>query len=202
MLETVRINIPDIEEVLGGTVGELFDFLDNNGGLTEEFLYQHQPTTVDVINVYATNRLPIGKLDRETAEQFRLAILTGPAVVVARKGYAGRLFVVSDDSFIVQEDAYAIKSKPQYARQISLDWFAAHYTLEFQGLRTSDDGIGDFPRTLLRSRRVVFPTRPTQDRIAELYRRRDVLMGGLNHLDDRVNELISAELDRTPADRL
>ena len=202
MLDAVRISIPEGDVVLSNTVAYLFDFLDNNGGLTEEFLYQHQPTTAEVINVYATNRAPIGRLDRETAEQFGFVILSGPAIVVARKGYAGRLFVVTDPAFVVQEDAYAIRPKAEYAAHISLDWFASHYTLEFQALRTSDEGIGDFPRTLLRSRGVSFPTKDTQDRVAELYRRRDAVMNSISNLGVRVHSLIAAELDRAPVDRL
>lgn len=190
MLEAARVRIEesDIEE--RGLVERVFDFLDNNGGLTEEFLYQHQPVTIDPIPVYATNIQPIGRLDRAVAVQYNLAILCGPAIVVARKGYAGRLFVVRDQEFIVQEDAYAIVPKSAYIKNLNLDWFAAHYSEEFQGLRTSDDGIGDFPRVLLRSRSIIIPKLNVQERLADLYRRRDELMIAINSAGERIQDRI------------
>ncbi|WP_144036178.1 hypothetical protein [Sphingomonas jeddahensis] len=184
--------MPD-QVVLSGTVDRLFDFLDNNGGLTEEFLYQHQPTTPDPIPVYATNRRPIGRLDYEVASATGLTILEGPALIVARKGYAGRIFVVSDTRFIVQEDAYAILPKPEYRDRINLAWFAAHYTEEFQSLRTSEDGIGDFPRTLLKSRSVSIPSVEVQDRLAALYQRRDTLMSGISGISGRIQQHIMSQ---------
>lgn len=190
MLEVARVHILPAQVVLSGTVNALFDFLDNNGGLTEEFLYQHQPTTSDPLPVYATNKRPIGRLDHEVASAAELTILQGPALIVARKGYAGRIFVVTDARFIVQEDAYAILPKVEYRERINLAWFAAHYTEEFQSLRTSEDGIGDFPRTLLKSRPVNIPSVEVQERLAALYQRRDALMASISGIGGRVQQHI------------
>jgi hypothetical protein len=176
--------------VLAGEVKEFFDILENAGGLTEEFLYEHQPVTDDIAVVYSTSRIPVGKLDVQVALDHGKTILEGPLLVIARKGYAGRTFVVSDPKVIIHEDAYAIRPKESYLNQISLEWFAGHYSNEFQSFKTANEGIGDFPRIMLKSRKIMMPKRETQDRLAELYRRRDILMEDIGSLGNRVKARI------------
>lgn len=193
MLDEIRVRIAPQDIAVTERVSQLFDFLDNNGGLTEEFLYQHQPTGPDPIPVYATNVSPIGHLDEDVAARYTFSVLVGPAIIVARKGYAGRLFVVTDERFVVQEDAYAIVPKPARREAINLRWFASHYSAEFQAMRTSEDGIGDFPRSLLRSRSVEIPTPPVQDRLAALYQRRDALSRTITTMGRRIERRILSE---------
>lgn len=103
-------------------------------------------------------------------------ILDGPAILVARKGYGGRLSVIEADSFIVHEDGYAISPSRQYLNAINLAWFSGHYSTEFQSHRSSIEGIGDFPRAKLVSMEVVIPRPEWQLRCSELYRRRDGIL--------------------------
>lgn len=190
MLRVARVAISDNDVEIEGEFAEFFDFLDNNGGLTEEFLYQHQPDAGQAIAVYATSPDPIGHLSRATAQEFGKTVLEGPVIVVARKGYAGRLFVVEDSHLIVQEDAYAVRPKPGYRDRINLNWFAAHYSDEFQSFRTSIDGIGDFPRMMLKSRRIRIPSLRVQIRIANLYQRRTRLLEEMADFESKIEQRI------------
>jgi hypothetical protein len=157
LLDRIRVRIPENVIVHKGKVKTFFDILANNGGLTEEYLYTHQPTGKSRIAVYSTSREPVGFLDDSERVRQTFDVLQGAAVLVARKGYGGRLSVINDDSFIVHEDGYAIKPKPLYAQAINLTWFAGHYSTEFQGYRSSLEGIGDFPRAKLNIMNVVIP---------------------------------------------
>ncbi len=139
-LDALRIRIYEGDILHRGKAREFFDFLPNNTDLTEEFLYAHQPTTAQTINVYATNSTAIGALDDTNQLREDFSVLQGPVIVVARKGYAGRLFVVEDESLIIHEDAYAIEPKSEYRENIDLHWFANHYSFEFQANRTSSLG--------------------------------------------------------------
>ena len=188
-LQKIRVKVPRKEIIDTGKVKKYFDILDNSQNLTEEFLYAHQPTTKDTVNVYSTSPTPIGKLDREgVANQFK--IIKGPAIIVARKGYAGRLFVVKDEVFIVHEDAYPVKPKQEYSKKINLSWFAGHYSFEFQADRTSFWGIGDFPRTRFKNQIVVIPKITFQKRIALLYiKRNDLLVSIDNYKVDFHNQI-------------
>lgn len=103
-------------------------------------------------------------------------MLEGPVIIVARKGYAGRLNVVTARSLIVHEDAYAVRPKQQYLKAINLEWFAGHYSAEFQANRTALWGIGDFPRERFRSMQVLIPSREFQDAVAKMYTRRRTLL--------------------------
>lgn len=179
----------DVE--LTGNVGEFFEPLANNGGLTEEYLYEHQPTSDKVAFVYSTSHNPVGRIDVSLAEQAEMSVLNGPVIVVARKGYAGRMFVASEAHIVVHEDAYAIAPKPEYAEKIMLDWFAEHFSVEFQSYRTAEDGIGDFPRSLLLSRRVSIPSLTVQKRHAALYRRRRELFSAFAQRVSKMRDAIN-----------
>ena len=111
LIERIRVAIPDSEILKTDKAKAFFDICENSQNLTEAFLYAHQPTTTERVPVYSTSEDPIGFLDKgAVGKQFN--VVQGPSIVVARKGYAGRLFVVEDDEFIVHEDAYPSKLLP------------------------------------------------------------------------------------------
>jgi hypothetical protein len=194
----LRCEVPASEVVDRGPVSKFFDVLPNNTDLTEEYLYAHQPVTNRTIPVYATNREPIGRLDESADIERAFDIIDGPVIVVARKGYAGRLFVVGDERLIVHEDAYAIEPKERFREAISLHWFAGHYSGEFQANRTSFWGIGDFPRQRLNKMPVVIPSPSFQAQVAGLYQRRDAVLLRLqlfrSQKETELSERIAAHL--------
>ena len=122
LLERLRVAIPAGENNLfDGKAVKLFDFLDNNGGITEQYLYEHQPTgDDDTVSVYSTSPSPVGRIDLIEAESREFSIVEGPAILVARKGYAGRMSVIKDGRFIVHEDGYAVRPNKQWADSINL----------------------------------------------------------------------------------
>jgi hypothetical protein len=183
LIKIIRIKIPNERIRYECKAGDFFNILDNSQGLTEEFLYAHQPISSNTIPVYSTSDKPIGRLDfGDIANNFN--IIEGHAIIVARKGYAGRLFVVTDEFFIVHEDAYPIKPKEKYKDLINLWWFAEHYSMEFQSDRTSYWGIGDFPRGRFKKKDVVMPDREFQDMVAPLYKQRRELLEMINNFKD------------------
>jgi len=198
MLEQVRVTIPEDQIFDRGKAGIFFDFLPNNQNLTEEYLYAHQPMTPHTIPVYSTAPEPIGILDDNQEVRNRFSVIQAPVIVVARKGYAGRLFVIEKWELIVHEDAYAARPKPLYQPSINLDWFAGHYSFEFQANRTSFWGIGDFPRERFRNMDIIIPKREFQDAVADLYLSRQGLLQRLerlkedttSHLDDIITRYI------------
>ncbi|MBU2358751.1 MAG: restriction endonuclease subunit S [Alphaproteobacteria bacterium] len=196
-LDAVREAVPEDKVEYHGKAEKYFDFLANNSNLTEEYLYAHQPTEDSKISVYATNSDPIGHLDRSEVERAKLEVLKGPVIVVARKGYAGRLFVVNDDQLIVHEDAYAVKPKKAYLDKIDLNWFAQHYSFEFQSNRTSLWGIGDFPREKFRSMVIKIPSLSHQRESASLYARRDKITRNLIRYRSEKEKVISDAIYRT-----
>jgi hypothetical protein len=173
---SLRCQIPESEIVDRGAVSKFFDILPNNTGLTEEYLYAHQPVGTNTIPIYATNSEPIGYLDDDSEAARKFTCIEGPVIVVARKGYAGRMFVVKDERIIIHEDAYAIVPKENFGNGIDMYWFAGHYSEEFQANRTSFWGIGDFPRQRLNKMEVVIPAIAFQGRVAQLYKRRDAIL--------------------------
>ncbi len=162
-----------------------------------------KPTTIELnprntVPVYSTSDVAIGSLDRnKLPDSFNL--VDGPAIVVARKGYAGRLYVIEDAQFIVHEDAYPIRPKEDYEQHINLWWFAGHYSAEFQADRTSFWGIGDFPRVRFRNKVVMLPSRDFQDKVAQLYRRRSSLIVQIESSKDyfysSVDSVVKASLE-------
>jgi len=172
IIELIRVKIARSDIIDSDKASKFFDVLSNSQNLTEEFLYAHQPISKETLSIYATSEKVIGKVDFDVANNQGFNIIEGPAIIVARKGYAGRLFVVKDKKFIVHEDAYPIKPKKNFSKKINLDWFALHYNEEFQANRTSAWGIGDFPRLRFNNMKVILPKIKLQDKIADLYLRR------------------------------
>ena len=193
-LELMRVRIPDQADVVVGKVRRFFDFLSNNSGITEEYLYTHQPTQADRIPVYSTSRRPVGYLDDNEEVRDEFNVVDGPAIVVARKGYAGRLFCVPEGPFIVHEDAYPIRPKVEYVAKIDLKWFAEHYSAEFESGRTSFWGIGDFPRTKCKDMVVNVPPMEFQKRVGVLYERRRDIIEAIENYKARADESVTAML--------
>lgn len=198
VLELIRISIPFNEIFDQGKASKFFDIHSNSQNLTEELLYAHQPVTEDTIPIYATSEKLIGKLDSTVVEEQGFSIIEGPAIIVARKGYAGRLFVVRNEQFIVHEDAYPIKPKNEFVEQVNLDWFAHHYNEEFQANRTSAWGIGDFPRKRFNNMRVIIPNIDFQDVSADLYLRRKIQIETIREYETSV----FSEMDKFILERL
>lgn len=190
-LEQVRVQIPKGEIHFRGPAGKFLDFLPNNSGLNEEYLYAHQPTLAKTISIYSTSPVPIGKLDDSPEVSNTFKVLNAPAIVVARKGYAGRMYVVDSGKFIVHEDAYAVKPKEEYVKHIDLAWFAGHYSAEFQGYRTSYWGIGDFPRERFSKMKVIIPTIKFQRKVAALYSRQNKILKRIERLKEAMYRQIS-----------
>lgn len=185
-LEQFRVLMPEDIIRFRGKANVFFDFLPNSQNLTEEFLYAHQPTTPSTIPVFSTSEIMIGKLDDSDEIRDKFNIINGPVMIVARKGYAGRLYVVEQLNLIIHEDAYAVKPKKEYIDHINLKWFAGHYSAEFQANRTSFWGIGDFPRERFKSMDVVIPTRDFQDAVARLYVRRNDILSKISKLQNGI----------------
>ena len=192
MLEQLRIKIPHSLVEHADYAEEFFHFLQNSQGLTEEFLYAHQPTQKEVVGVYSTSEEKIGLLDYSDEVCGLFNVLQTPVIVVARKGYAGRLYVVRDKYAIIHEDAYAVKPKEKYADKINIDWFAYHYNIEFQASRTSAQGIGDFPRERFRKMKVVIPKIGFQNELSDIYRRRNGIVRQWKDLQSGVEASIGA----------
>ena len=175
-LVDIRITVPDRMILHRGYAGTFFRFLPNSQGLNEEYLYSHQPMSRKKLPVYSTSSKPIGYLDDSEETRSKFNIVTKPAIVVARKGYAGRLFVIEDEEFIVHEDAYGIRPKTRYTNKINPYWFVGHYSAEFQSYRTSDYGIGDFPRKRFSKMKIIIPQMQVQNAAAVLYKKREELL--------------------------
>lgn len=194
LLDRLRVRIPEEAILHAGRVQQFFDILPNNNGLTEEYLYTHQPTGNLRIPVYSTSKEPVGFLDDNADVRRIFKVLTGPAILVARKGYGGRLSVITAESFIVHEDGYAISPKTAFLKAINLDWFAGHYSTEFQANRSSLEGIGDFPRAKLTLMKVTIPKPEWQLRCSKLYRQRDGILEFIKNSPEKISGSVDAIL--------
>jgi len=195
-LADIRVAIPERMILHRGFAGKFFRFLPNSQGLNEEYLYSHQPISRRKLPVYSTSAQPIGYLDDSEETRGKFNVLTKPAIVVARKGYAGRMFVVEDEKFIVHEDGYGIRPKTRYADSINPYWFVGHYSAEFQSYRTSDYGIGDFPRRRFGKMKIIIPRMDLQNKIAILYKRREELLRQSDELKNKATKITNTIIQR------
>lgn len=129
--------------------GKLFDIQGGNSGLTEEFIYNNQPTNKkEAIVVYssstatATNMGTISKNAKIKGKQIKR--FKGPAVIISRNGQAGKVMFIEEGLFTINDHAYVLTVKKAYEKQIDLKWFS--YVCEKYSKRcvTSKDSNGTF----------------------------------------------------------
>ncbi|MCL1809369.1 MAG: restriction endonuclease subunit S [Clostridiales bacterium] len=110
-------------------IKDAFSIEGGNSGLTEEVVYNHKPKGgSNGIRVYsAASRInsTIWHIDKAaTSSSMSLKTFAGPAVIVARKGLAGKAQYIDDKEFATNDNVYVITLKDTYSEDIDLNWFS------------------------------------------------------------------------------
>ncbi len=95
-----------------------------------------------------------------------LKIFTAPAILVARKGYAGTMNYVSRGTFTTNDDAYVIKTKTYWKDKINLKWFIYEYQELFYRLVTSKSDNATFSKEYAERQIIQIPSTDEQRVIA------------------------------------
>lgn len=115
------IEYPDSAHVKAGV---LFDARGGCKYLTEEWIYNIPPEKgEDSVPVYPSS--PEGAVKYHVSKTaLKNDVFEGPALIVTRKGYAGKVRYIAEGIFTVNDDTVVIMPKTGSGYDISIEWFA------------------------------------------------------------------------------
>ena len=145
-----------------GKFSTIFNIKGGNSGLTEEFTYYNLPTNEDeMIEIFTGATLDenkMGIISRLAKPDGReLKIFQGPAILVVRKGLAGKMFHIEKEEFTTNDDAYVLTPKKDWENKINLKWFIHEYQDFFFNLVTSKSDNATFNKEYANRQSVKIP---------------------------------------------
>jgi restriction endonuclease S subunit len=174
-LKKVRITIPPNLECDSHTTTEVFDFLERNSGLTEEFIYNNtSPVSNQLLPVYSASYKPIGYLPFDTVKNGKpLKVCEGNVIIIFRQGYAGKMYIPDEDRFFASEHTIPIRVKESFQSRVNINWFVKYYEPEVLRYVTGKADSGNFSELAFKKIPLLLPPRCWQDECAALYDQMD-----------------------------
>lgn len=143
-------------------LGNIFDFRGGNSGLTEEFIYNNQSSTIDgqipIFSGSATENNPMGFIsDGAKPHGKPLKVFYKTSLIVVRKGKAGKMKYITNNRFATNDDVYVLIPKKEWKDRIDLKWFMYQYQNMFYNLVTSKSDNATFNKDYAEKQRVIMP---------------------------------------------
>lgn len=194
ILRKYRITIPDGMKCKEYPSGELFNFLDKNTGLTEEYIYNNANPLSLQLPVYTASYEPIGNLPINYIKDGRpLKVCNGEVIIIFRQGYAGLMYIPKDKMFYASEHTIPIQVKDEYREILNQHWFAQYYQPDVMHYVTGKADSGNFSELAFRKMNFLVPERSWQDECAEMY------VELRSELDKISNNITGLSLDKDKA---
>lgn len=178
--------------------GNIKDFLNiegGNSGLTEEFIYYNLPNTEDekvmILTSATLERTAMGFISEKAKPDERdLKIFNGPAILVARNGYAGTMTYISDGRFTTNDHAYVINQKEEWKDRINLEWFISEYQALFYVIVTSKSDNATFSKEYAERQIIQIPQIDEQEEIMSKLAPLKNLINQMQLIENEIDELL------------
>lgn len=143
-----------------------------NSGLTEEFIYHNLPETeedmIEILTGATLETSAMGFISKKAKpNNKKLKIFEGPAILVVRKGIAGKMTYIPKDRFTTNDDAYVITPKKPWKDKINLEWFISEYQELFWKIVTSKSDNATFSKEYAERQIIRLPHIDEQNRIMQ-----------------------------------
>jgi len=143
-------------------LGNVFYFIGGNSGLTEEFIYNNQPTREDEkIEVYSgatKGKNFIGFISSKAEIKGKeIKKINTPVILVVRKGKAGKMILIRTGKICITDDAYILIPKKNWVEKIYLNWFIHQYQELFYNLVTSKSDNATFNKQYAEKQHLTIP---------------------------------------------
>jgi hypothetical protein len=170
ILRKYRISIPADVECTPYPAGQLFNFLDKNTGLTEEYIYNNANPLSLQLPVYTASFESIGSLPIGFIKDGKtLKVCNGEVIIIFRQGYAGLMYIPKDKMFYASEHTIPIQVKDEFKEILNQHWFTQYYQPEVMRYVTGKADSGNFSELAFKKMTFLIPERLWQDECAELY---------------------------------
>jgi len=175
-------------------LNNVFQFKGGNSGLTEEFIYNNLPNTEEeAIPIFSGSTLSQNMMgyisEKARPHNKKLKIFKGPAILVIRKGKAGKMLYLKKPKFAINDDVYVMIPKTEWNDKINKRWFAYQYQEPFYNLVTSKSDNATFNKEYAGNQRIIIPEKPLQDNIAQKLLKLDYLLVELDNLSKQIDAL-------------
>ena len=180
-------------------LSEIFNICGGNNNLTEEFIYNNQPTTSDeAIPIYSGSTIQstsLGFIERTAQKKSKgLKISKAPAIIVVRKGLAGTMKYVKTGDFTITDDAYVMTLKTEWKNKINLRWFVLQYQDLFKNLVTSKSDNATFSKEYAEQQTIAIPPINAQNNIAKKIIKLDALKIRLIEIEKNAYDLVKCQI--------
>lgn len=115
------------------TISQIFDYFPGNHGLTEEIIYDFQPTSErDRIPIFSGSKDNIVPIDficanAKNNEGQEIEYFQGPCLILTKDGSAGLLTYKERGMFTLNHHACVLKVKETWKDKLDQEWFAYQY---------------------------------------------------------------------------
>jgi hypothetical protein len=179
---------------------DVFTLEGGNSGLTEDFIYYNQPSNAEeklsILSGATLKANLMGYISRNAKPNGReLKIFSAPAILVVRKGLAGRMTYISRGEFTTNDDAYVLAPKQNWKAKVNLLWFVHEYQHLFFNLVTSKSDNATFNKEYaLRQVLKVPDDIEFQDRFAKKVQAIECMLEKYKEIERRIDEELRYKL--------
>jgi hypothetical protein len=192
ILEQVIVNLTYVthENV---ELSKVLYFKGGNSGLTEDFIYYNQPTneeeSIEILSSATLEENRMGCIFRNAKPNGKkLKIFRGPAILVARNGYAGSMTYIPSGDFTTNDHAYVLTPKKDWEKKINLKWFIHEYQDLFFNLVTSKSDNATFNKEYANRQTVKIPDMNFQNEFVEKIEYIESIITKLNEIEKEIDE--------------
>jgi len=115
------------------TISEIFDYFPGNHGLTEETIYNYQPSSSDedipIFSGSQNNIIPIAYIRKDAKNNKGEPVLyfEGPCLILTKDGSAGLITYKEEGRFTINHHACVLKVKDTWKSRLDIEWFGQQY---------------------------------------------------------------------------
>jgi len=176
-------------------ISEVLNIKGGNSGLTEEFIYHNLPESEeDKIEILTGATLEISAMGfiskKAKPNNKNLKIFEGPAILVVRKGIAGKMTYIPKGSFTTNDDAYVLTPKKAWIDKINVEWFIDKYQKLFWKIVTSKSDNATFSKEYAERQIIQIPLIDQQNRIMQKLTPLKSLTQKLQKIENKIDELL------------
>lgn len=124
-------------------ISEVFDYFPGTHGLTEEIIYDHQPSSVDesvpIFSGSQNNIIPIAYIRKNAINNKgeSVSYFEGPCLILTKDGSAGLITYKERGVFTINHHACVLRLKDIWEEKLDVEWFAQQYQSSLRQYVTS-----------------------------------------------------------------
>lgn len=197
-IKSLEYNLQEIKSVyisphLKGKFSTIFNIKGGNSGLTEEFIYHNQPNIeeekIEIFTGATLDENKMGFISRFAKPNgTKLKSFQSPAILVVRKGQAGKMFYIEKDEFTTNDDAYVLTPKKDWKDKINFKWFIPEYQDLFFNLVTSKSDNATFNKEYANRQTVKIPDMNFQNEFVKKIDHIESIITKLNEIEREIDE--------------